>query len=310
MKKILIVLTVIIVVVLLFAYLFIPSSIIVSSQKKIICPTVAINRLLEKKENLAKYLMLDKKNDSIFSHDNITNTIVRANQFGVSLLSNIDEYNLRGIIITIGSNVDTSIVQMQYEPILCSNNPFSRIVSYFKARALKSQADYILSSLKSFAENVKNVYGFYVVKTKVKDSVYIFTEATFNHYPTNGNVDSLINKLRNYVAKNNGIESDFPMLNINTENKKDFTAMVAIPLKNSLPITTDIKIKRMFLGNLLTAKIVGGQSTIANAEGAFKNYVTDFGFVSPAIPYQSLETDRVKEADSNKWITTLKYPIF
>ncbi len=310
MKKILIVVTLFIAVFLLFAYLFIPSTIIIISQKRIICPTVAVNRLLAKKENLAACLMLDKKNDSTLVHNNITNTIVSTNQFGVSLLSNIDDYNIKGSIITIGSNVDTSIVQIQYEPILCSNNPFARIVSYLKARTLKSQADYILSSLKSYSANLKNVYGFDVLKTKVKDSVYIFTEAAFNRYPTNSNVDSLINKLRNYVARNNGIESDFPMLNINTENNKDFTAMVAIPLKNSLPITTEIKIKHMFLGNILVAKIVGGQAAIAKAEAAFKNYVTDFGYVSPAIPYQSIETNRVTEIDSNKWITTLKYPIF
>ena len=66
----------------------------------------------------------------------------------------------------------------------------------------------------------------------------------------------------------------------------------------------------MVLGNILVGEVKGGLSTILNAEKQLANYVFDYGKASPAIPFQSLVTDRSLEADSSKWITRLNYPIF
>jgi hypothetical protein len=41
-----------------------------------------------------------------------------------------------------------------------------------------------------------------------------------------------------------------------------------------------------------------------------KNYVEDNKKTSPAIPYQSLITNRLTETDTTKWVTKLYYPVF
>ena len=64
------------------------------------------------------------------------------------------------------------------------------------------------------------------------------------------------------------------------------------------------------MGNILTGEVKGGTYTINQAEMELKNFVTDFKRISPAIPYQSLITNRLQEKDTTKWITKLYYPIY
>ena len=66
----------------------------------------------------------------------------------------------------------------------------------------------------------------------------------------------------------------------------------------------------MVLGNILTGEVKGGVYVVTQAEQELKNFVTDFRRMSPAIPYQSLITNRMQETDTAKWITRLYYPIF
>ena len=42
----------------------------------------------------------------------------------------------------------------------------------------------------------------------------------------------------------------------------------------------------------------------------FENYRSDYTILSPAIPYQLMITDRIKESDTTKWVTKFYYPIF
>jgi hypothetical protein len=40
-----------------------------------------------------------------------------------------------------------------------------------------------------------------------------------------------------------------------------------------------------------------------------QKYKDDYQRVSPAIPFYSLITDRLKEPDSSKWITKIYFPV-
>ena len=66
----------------------------------------------------------------------------------------------------------------------------------------------------------------------------------------------------------------------------------------------------MVLGNILKAEVTGGLDRVKEGETELANYVDDYHKLSPAIPFQSLVTDRISQADSTKWITRLYYPIF
>ncbi len=88
-----------------------------------------------------------------------------------------------------------------------------------------------------------------------------------------------------------------------------YETMVAIPVDRVLDDSQDFALKKMVPGNILVAEVKGGISTVKEGEAQLENFVQDYQFVSPAIPFQSLVTNRMLEKDTSKWITKLYYPI-
>jgi len=86
--------------------------------------------------------------------------------------------------------------------------------------------------------------------------------------------------------------------------------MVAIPTKSDLQSEGKFQLKKMVLGNILMAEVKGGVHIVMKGENELTNYMDDYKKLSPAIPFQSLITDRQLETDSSKWVTRLYYPIF
>jgi len=100
------------------------------------------------------------------------------------------------------------------------------------------------------------------------------------------------------------------MLNVYADNPGRYQVMVAIPTKSDLPSESGFQLKKMVLGNILVAEVKGGPATVRLGEENLQNYVDDYHKISPAIPYQSLITNRMAESDTTKWITKLYYPVF
>jgi hypothetical protein len=121
----------------------------------------------------------------------------------------------------------------------------------------------------------------------------------------------MIRDLRKYIAQNNAIEKNSPMLNVLKFDSSHYEAMTAIPVDRALTPTNEFAPKFLLKGgNILEVQVQGGPTTIENGLKELENYRSDYRFTSPAIPYQLLVTDRMKEADTTKWITRLYYPVF
>jgi hypothetical protein len=58
------------------------------------------------------------------------------------------------------------------------------------------------------------------------------------------------------------------------------------------------------------AEVKGGLFSVINGEEELTYYLSDYKKNSPAIPFQSLVTNRLLEIDTSKWVTKLYYPIF
>jgi hypothetical protein len=86
--------------------------------------------------------------------------------------------------------------------------------------------------------------------------------------------------------------------------------MVAIPLLKDIPSSEEFTIKKMILGNILETIVIGDRQTITNGFESLKNYASDYRKLAPAIPFQSLLTNRLQEKDSTKWKTRLSYPVY
>jgi hypothetical protein len=192
-----------------------------------------------------------------------------------------------------------------------SSNPFIRFSRYRHAKATEKNMHKILQSMKAFLEKTKNIYGVEINRTLVNDSVLISTRRSFEHYPNVQEIDAMIRDLRKYIVQNNAIEKNLPMLNVLRIDSSHYEAMSAIPVDKALPPTNEFAPKFLLKGgNILEAQVQGGPTTIENGLKELENYRSDYRFTSPAIPYQLLVTDRMKEPDTTKWITKLYYPVF
>lgn len=100
------------------------------------------------------------------------------------------------------------------------------------------------------------------------------------------------------------------MLNVHKNGDSSYLVKVALPVDKQLKDAGDIQYRWMLKGgNILVTEIKGGPSKIEKAFTEMRNYVEDHQRIAPAIPFQSLVTDRREEPDTNKWITKLYWPV-
>ena len=204
---------------------------------------------------------------------------------------------------------DSSAIRWEV-PIETGNNPFNKVSRYFEARKIAKTLSTVLKSMKPYMENEENLYKLSIKQGMVVDTAFVSTRTVFNHFPTTEEVYAMIGKLHEHIAKQNGKENGYPMLNIDSSGNKKYEVMVAIATDRILPEQGDIKVKRMIQGNILIAEVTGGPLTIKEGMSQMHEYVRDHQRTPAAIPFQLLVTDRLKEKDTSKWVTELRYPVF
>lgn len=185
-------------------------------------------------------------------------------------------------------------------------NPISR---YLEHQKLNSNAIKILDSFNNYMDNPKLVYGYEIHLSKVKDSVMLVSAASVNKYPSPLIIQKMVSDIKEQIKAQNGIEANYPMLNVTQTSKENYQVMVAIPTNKSLKPGKNTMVNKMVLGNILEAKVIGGPNKIMDAFNQIKIFMKDYRLSSPAIPFESMITDRSKQPDSSKWVTKIYYPI-
>ena len=305
MKKIFFALVLLVVIMLASVYLFIPGKLKIEATATVNAALPAVSRLLSDNETWRKFwpdtgfLKLDDETYSINGKF--------FNVFNIDISSEKDSINSLLNLLLLKS--DPLTINWSGE-LISSNNPFIKIAQYRKARSIEKNMNSILNGMKNFMEQTKNIYGFDIKQTKVKDSVLISTRQLFDHYPTVKDVYDMIQSLKEYIAVNEAKEEGSPMLNIFYTDSLHYEAMTAIPVDRKLPLTDKFAPKFLLKGgDILEAEVKGGYYKIGSALKELENYKNDYRLNSPAIPYQLLITDRSKESDTTKWITRLHYPV-
>ena len=306
MKKILISLVLLLVLALAAVYLFIPGKIKTETTISLKAAFPSISRSLTDENNWKKLW----PGETPFKYDKQTYSISEkiSNVFDIDIYSGNDTINSRLELVPVKNDIMT--IGWHAEQVT-SNNPFIRFSQYRHAKATEKNMDEILQRMKAFLEKTQNIYGFEIKKTLVTDSVLISVRRSFDHYPDVQEIDSMIQDLKKYIVQNNAIEKNLPMLNVLKLDSSHYEAMSAIPVDKALPRTSEFAPKFLLKGgNILEAQVQGGPYTIENGLQEIENYRSDYRYTSPAIPYQLLVTDRLKETDTTKWITKLYYPVF
>jgi hypothetical protein len=189
-------------------------------------------------------------------------------------------------------------------------SPFKRIQYYLFAKKIIHQLDLVLAAATAHYNYNKGVYGFDIVETKVKDSSLITIDQTLNDTPSIVQIYQMVNQLTTFINTQKGKVNGDPMVNITRIDENEVYLQVAIPLEKDIPVNDVFIIKKMVLGNLLSVKVQGGQSKVNKAFEATKQYITDKQKTSPAIPFVIYNTNRLLEKDSNRWVSTINYPIY
>jgi hypothetical protein len=224
------------------------------------------------------------------------------------------ETDYKGIIIQYSiSIVQAGIQQMQLikkATFQLSTNPIIKLIQRIQLPGAEKEINELHQSIEQFFGDSKAVYGLAIQAQRVKDSALLSVKDVFDHYPTTNDIYKQVNEIKAYIANKQGKEVNYPFLNIRQIDSTHYESMVAIATEKELPKNSRFEVKKMVLGNILFATVTGGLSAIKEGEKQMANYVFDYKKSSPAIPFQSLITDRSAEPDTNKWQTGLYYPVF
>lgn len=245
---------------------------------------------------------------SSFTLNNYTHTIQKKVFNGLEMTVKHNDKILNGKIVHAATGKDSVTVVWGYH-LTASPLPLQRIRQYFQSKELKRNISAILNSMKHFLEKPENIYSISIERKMVTDTLLLSTRSIENKYPSNETIYTLIGKLRHYISSNGASETGSPMLNITLLDSIHYQTMVAIPINMGVKESSEFSLKKMVPGRILVAEVRGGPSRIKEAFKQLQYFVTDYKMTPPAIPFETLVTDRQKEKDSTRWITRLCYPV-
>lgn len=298
---------------LLILHFFIPQPDVVLNEATAKTNTGIIYRVAEKLSYRNKWLPLSGKQatDTVYELDGCQYLFPAENSFNNNIIIIYNQKRFESLL-TVRSVKDSALITWAFtwQP---KTNLLTKLPAYLEARHIRKVNEKILESLVAFVQEPKNIYGINFFKTIQTDSTLIsIKSALINHFPTTDEIYSKIDKLTQHAVAGGAVINKPPMLNISYNYDSTWSFMVALPINKELQNQGEIQAKRMFAGGkiLESDPITGGTQTIDHFIQEMENFRFDNNYLSPAIPFQSLITDRRKERDSTKWITKLYYPVY
>lgn len=312
MRKFLVAMLLLVCIGFFCAYIFIPSKIYFSEAVVIRVDRNNATRFLMDENNWKKWWPEKNNNpDSahkvIYLYKNYSYSVDLKMLKGDSILITNNDQQIHSLLNIIPVSTDSIAVQWAGQ-LSTALSGFKRFENYLESKKIKNNIDDLLHSMKTFLEKEENLYGLVIDQIKVTDTLLVAKQYSSQAYPTTAEIYNLITDLKNYISKEGATETSNPMLHVNYDSGV-FITMVAIPVNKILPETNNFIFRRMVPGKILTAEVKGGTHTAENAIKQIEMYMNDYHLVAPAIPFQSLVTDRSKEPDTTKWVTKIFYPV-
>jgi hypothetical protein len=292
-----------------FIYFFVPKTEKYTYALPVHCTQAAASRFVLNTDRWLEWWPGAKTNEQLYHYNGtqykINNVLVSGIE--TTVLDGTD--STRGYLQVLPRSADSCFL-VWTSSFVRSANPFKRTMQFFQSGKLKNNISSMLNDTKKYLEKEEYVYGMEIVKQKVIDSCMVALKQTFDHYPSTTEIYAMVSSIKGFIKSNKGEETNSPMLNVYQESKSSFQVMVAIPTRNKIASQGKFLQKNLVMGSMLVAEVNGGVARVMQAEKEMDNYVKDYQKMSPAIPFQLLITDRVKEPDSTKWITKLYCPIY
>ncbi len=313
MKKALLLIAAILLIAVICIYFFIPSNIEIADVAAAKTTKDGAYRMIASKTAWKKWWNYNTSTKNTANNDTIFPK-------GVYIF-NLTGHDFNGALVSIQHKNKTisskiSLLQLPMDSVgimwqcslQTSANPVEKIKQYFEAVSIKKNMKDALNCFKAFVEKDENIYGMKILESSIKDSFLISEKREFAQQPTMNEVYTLINDLKQYAAQNNCMQTNPPMLNILTDSDK-YRVMVALPVNKPILTKPPVSLIKMVKGNFMIAQVHGGLRSVQNALQQMQLYFSDYNKTSMAIPFQYLVTDRLKEADTTKWITEIYAPV-
>lgn len=306
MKKWMIAVFIVFLLFFVIIYFLIPSQFTVSNTILVKANTNSIYRCLS---NEAKW----KK---ILDEDASANNLGQKIKIGQKLMGSIELQindkgsSFPGLIQLLTLNNDSAAIKWTLN--VTGGSPIKKLQNFFIAKNLKKSTAEILGTMKKFLEKEENIYDIKVQMVGIKDTLLIAIKTISKNPPGLQEVYDRIGKLQNYAAANGASQTGYPMLSIRTGDSINFEIITGLPVDKDLKGNGIILHKEMpSTGRMLaTDEIQGGPCTIRKAFNNLEDFVADHKFISPAVPFESLISNRMLEKDTARWKTKIYYPVY
>ena len=310
LKKIIAGLFILLALTIAAVYLLIPTDIFINDTITVTTTDAHVFQFLNHQKEWKKWWPGTAVSEFKYRYNKNLYTIKQLNNDDVVLAVSTPELAINTQFSFLATNANE--VKLNWSGIKKSSlNPINRFTTYLHMNRIEKDMNDILLKFKRFIENDRNIYGMDVRISKVKNPIILATNTVTQQYPETEKVYELIGKLKQEIRKQHASETGSPMLNVYQTDSKKYEVMVGIPVTTAFHPPENMLINKMVLGgNMLETSVKGGVNTVHNAFNQLEKYKKDHNLISPAMPYESLITDRSKETDTTKWVTKIYYPIF
>jgi len=197
--------------------------------------------------------------------------------------------------------MDSIALQWRYR-CETSFNPFRRVQQYRQAVRDKQVMDTVLTRIRVFLEDNRNIYGIPMLDSMSKDSALLVMRLKTAAYPSTSEIYRAVAAIRAYVKAEGARAINYPMLHVSAENGA-YESIVGLSVDRQLKGTGLIEPKRYVPWKIVVGEVRGGEYTAEQAMVRLQEYVSDHQKPAMGLPFQSLVTERDQEADTIRWVT-------
>jgi hypothetical protein len=312
MKRVLIAFCIFLLLAIAGIYLLIPNKIVISQQLTVAANRDGLFRNLGNENKWSNWWPGEKQaagTNVNFSLNGVQYNPQDQKVLSVPVIISNEQFRSLAEMTCIAAGLDSTVIHMD-GVLPTSYNPIKRVKAFFTAKKIKKDSDALLLAIKNYYTTTASLYQYDIQKNSVIDSTLLTNIKEINGTPTTAIIYSLIDELREYIKKQDAHETGNPMLNIFTKDSINYLLKVAIPVDKKLSPSGTMSYRWMLGGgNILVTEVKGGPAEIQKAYEMIQLYISDNHRVAPAIPFESLVTDRRQQPDSSKWMTRIYYPV-
>lgn len=309
MKKWFLAIAVVIITAFASVYIFIPGQLNIVQITPINCTANGAYRVLSNADKWQAWWPGAQSNSNTFHYNKGSFSITKELRNTLEILIQQNDLMPMSVLHVFPATGDSSTLNWQCS-IATGINPFKRIQHYQQAVALKSNMDSVLSRFKYFAEKKENIYGISFRESIFKDSFVLSTKSFQKDYPNVTTVYTALNALKKYSTAQQAKQTGYPIMNLTPMDPTGYQLLTALPVDRPLPASGPFFNQRIPLNRFLVTRVQGGNASIDSAIHQFQLYIQDYQRIVMALPFQQLITDRSAEADTNRWVTDIYFPLF